>query len=645
MKALEVFTTYNGANYVNAPRCEVIAETRFDAQLAARAMTELFDGASSGIRDYAAVDDTTDAEYLSQFAGQLCYLSFGEKRTPLAENRKYLERIMESAHGSVFEHSSYSVLFFGIDRATTHELVRHRAGTAFCLSGDTLIYSERGATAGRKYRDGAKKRTLKSLYEMTQTPHGRSRLKLLRLRVLDETSNTFTRGRVKTVVCSGVKPVYKVTLEDGKTITATKEHRFLTPNGWNRLSDIVGTLELRNGKAVYTDLTTPILVNGLELYKDKAWLEEQYIRNNLEQATIGALAGVSKHTVRTWIRKFQLQKPAGSWTAGRKPWNAGLRYANGPTHSEAAKAIFRQNKLGAKNPNWRGGVTKQRQQIAKECHKFRAEVYAADDYACRLCRQKGGKLALHHILPVWYRPDLATQKANLATVCAECHEQRLNNHELEFVEFFGIPKDQLPPGRKRATNSKVFSPRPVNIKQIEYAGEQMTYDIEMEGANHNFVANGIVTHNSQVSQRYVDDEHLRFVLPYEYSNSPKLIAQFEKRIDRALEDYRVTTHELREVIKRNDGESATEYRKRIQSCSREVLPNCTEAPIIITANVRAWRHIFSMRCSAHADVRVRRPMIELLKELQMRAPNLFCDFKYETLRDGTQAASSRYPKV
>jgi flavin-dependent thymidylate synthase len=42
------------------------------------------------------------------------------------------------------------------------------------------------------------------------------------------------------------------------------------------------------------------------------------------------------------------------------------------------------------------------------------------------------------------------------------------------------------------------------IASIEYAGEQMTYDLEVEGPFHNFVANGFVVHNSvnEYSGRY-----------------------------------------------------------------------------------------------------------------------------------------------
>src|SRR5215208_5577829 len=90
---------------------------------------------------------------------------------------EYPENIKPQGHGSVREHANYTLLLEGVSRSLTHELVRHRAGFAYCLDGDTLVYSER--RSGGK-RNGPTKRTLRSLYEMTLTPHGRSRLRLLK---------------------------------------------------------------------------------------------------------------------------------------------------------------------------------------------------------------------------------------------------------------------------------------------------------------------------------------------------------------------------------------------------------------------------------------------------------------------------------
>src|SRR3989304_5735084 len=158
--------------------------------------------------------------------------------------RQYLENIKKQGHGSGLEHATYSPPLEGVSRSLTLELVRHRAGWAYCLAGETLVYSER--RSGSK-RDGPTKRRVRDLFAMTQSPHGRSRLKLLKLRCLDEATGSFIAGRVRTVVASGIKPVFGGTLEDGKTITCTREHRFLTPDGWRSLDDALGGLRVSGG--------------------------------------------------------------------------------------------------------------------------------------------------------------------------------------------------------------------------------------------------------------------------------------------------------------------------------------------------------------------------------------------------------------
>src|SRR5437773_9481043 len=45
--------------------------------------------------------------------------------------REYLENIKKQGHGSVLEHSNYSLLLEGVSRSLTHELVRHRAGFGY----------------------------------------------------------------------------------------------------------------------------------------------------------------------------------------------------------------------------------------------------------------------------------------------------------------------------------------------------------------------------------------------------------------------------------------------------------------------------------------------------------------------------------
>lgn len=75
-------------------------------------------------------DTDNPAHRIPELAGRICYMSFGEKQGR-KENAPYLANIIEVGHGSVLEHSVISLLFTGISRSLTHELVRHRAGFGY----------------------------------------------------------------------------------------------------------------------------------------------------------------------------------------------------------------------------------------------------------------------------------------------------------------------------------------------------------------------------------------------------------------------------------------------------------------------------------------------------------------------------------
>ena len=70
-----------------------------------------------------------DAENLVEMAGRLCYMSFDKPRP--GGNQAYLNHILEVGHGSVLEHAVFGMIFTGVSRSLTHELVRHRAGMSY----------------------------------------------------------------------------------------------------------------------------------------------------------------------------------------------------------------------------------------------------------------------------------------------------------------------------------------------------------------------------------------------------------------------------------------------------------------------------------------------------------------------------------
>jgi thymidylate synthase (FAD) len=84
-----------------------------------------------------------DGELLVEFGGRVCYRSWEPGLNPnvtrvRTDRQEYLANILASLHGSVLEHANYSFALRNVSRVFTHELVRHRAGSAF--SQESLRY-------------------------------------------------------------------------------------------------------------------------------------------------------------------------------------------------------------------------------------------------------------------------------------------------------------------------------------------------------------------------------------------------------------------------------------------------------------------------------------------------------------------------
>lgn len=83
-----------------------------------------------------STDAPSDAERLLEVYGRLCYRSFEPGLNPNVTriregNANYLGNILEVGHGSVIEHATVNFILADVSRVFTHELVRHRVGSAF----------------------------------------------------------------------------------------------------------------------------------------------------------------------------------------------------------------------------------------------------------------------------------------------------------------------------------------------------------------------------------------------------------------------------------------------------------------------------------------------------------------------------------
>lgn len=105
------------------------------------------EGLLPGIHNLLVPKWTTDApssiEKLIEVMGRMCYRSFAPGLNPNVSrvregNKTYMDNILKTGHGSILEHGSASFIFADVSRVFTHELVRHRAGTA--MSQESLRY-------------------------------------------------------------------------------------------------------------------------------------------------------------------------------------------------------------------------------------------------------------------------------------------------------------------------------------------------------------------------------------------------------------------------------------------------------------------------------------------------------------------------
>ncbi len=116
----------------------------------------------------------------------------------------------------------------------------------------------------------------------------------------------------------------------------------------------------------------------------------------------------------------------------------------------------------------------------------------------------------------------------------------------------------------------------------------------------------------QQSQRYVDESNFNFIEPQSIKNNPEAHSIFTEFMDNARKTY----VELQKLGIKNED-------------ARFVLPNAAESQIVVTANLREWRHIVELRGEPDAQWEIRRAAIEILKILKKHAPTVFGDFEID----------------
>ena len=537
--------------------------------------------------------DGTEILRFIEKVGRVCYKSEGKITED--SHKGFVQMLINRGHEAMIEHAPTISVKFITDKGISHECVRHRlfSFAQECLSGDTEII---------------KGMTIKDLYLLYHNKNLLKKKNSILLKSCDIFNNIIS-NRMIGVYYKGKASVYLVSTSYGYKIKATSNHEFMTEDGtFKRLG------ELKIGDT--------IKVNGRPslLKIDDEKLESMYIDDSKSPTAISVETGAPYRTV---VRRLQqlgifqsrlnddnpekynknhtlesYQKMKESilqgYRDGRQVWNKGLKEGDHPSITPQANALrenHHNNDTGINNSNWKGGIS------VKYYQRIMSEISECE--VCGSC----DNLEIHHI----DRNRQNNDRDNLVKLCRECHNLC---HDGWYI------------GTK-AIDDK--------IETIQELGIEDVYDISMDFPYNNFVANGFIVHNST---RYVNygGKDIEFILPNWFSEDASNMLLNETinmrwpiSIDpfpEAAESYWYQSMISSEYF----------YHKLIEQKwspqeARSVLPNSLKTEIVVSGNVREWRHFFKLRTAKSAHSQIREIAIPLIVELKDRVPIIFDDIQ------------------
>jgi thymidylate synthase (FAD) len=397
-------------------------------------------------------------------------------------------------------------------------LVERREETLRNMARDGLLRAQRIATASPRQPSimipGSAWHEFAARTPLVRVPM-RDRLSRMQLRSCDEDTGEIVPTHVVDVWPSGVKPVFEVTLANGYSLKMSKDHRCLTDRGWMTLEAATELRLMPDGSVTWSSTAPAFAVNGVAAHRDRDWLAARRAEG-LGVASIADLAGVSYHTIRKYLRLYNLQfsssersRLSGRTQRGRRRLLKRPRVLS-PAHLEA----IRRARSGPASNFWKGGVTSERAAISSWAHRRAERVHYRHGHSCVICGERS-HLQVHHLDPFWNNPARARDLSNLITLCRTCHSRvHTRNLEIAIMDAIDAGADlrnfwrdhhaTARPARKRKPRVRKLLRTFSRIVNIRYVGEEMTYDLAVEGPWHNFVANGFIVHNSvnEHSARY-----------------------------------------------------------------------------------------------------------------------------------------------
>ncbi|MER7132720.1 FAD-dependent thymidylate synthase [Streptosporangium saharense] len=202
---------------------------------------------------------------------------------------------------------------------------------------------------------------------------------------------------------------------------------------------------------------------------------------------------------------------------------------------------------------------------------------------CYLCSGEFARedLVLDHVIPVVADLLKALDESNLMPACRSCHRKKSNSEQA-----------------LARRGGKISIAKPAPIVSIVEDGEEMTYDLSVEGPWHNFLANNVVVHNSynEESGRYRELQP-DFYVP---DSERKLVQEGRPGkyvfVEGSAEQHKIAVEVMESAYRR----SYEAYQEMLEAgiareVARAVLPVGLFSSMYATCNSRSLMHFLSLR--------------------------------------------------
>ncbi len=291
---------------------------------------------------FVALVDYMGSDESIEHAARVSYGYGTRKRSATRGLIRYLRRHLHTTPSEMVELKFHCAMPMFVAR----QWVRHR--TACLAEGTEVFFDLPGAEArGRRQLYKLPIEEIWRRFQPTRNRtrpdkqrnpfHRRDRLRRMKLRQVNEDTLACQHTRIVDVYRNGPKPVFRMVLEDGKSIEATSDHRFLFGTGWDTLGRATGLRETGE-RAVWRHGDYFVYVNGAAeerpaFYRDPIWLQREYRGHRRSLTGLAQASRVKAKLVR--IKRIE-------FVGERETYDLEVE---GPYHNFVANGIVTHNSI------------------------------------------------------------------------------------------------------------------------------------------------------------------------------------------------------------------------------------------------------------------------------------------------------------